>query len=117
MRRATVNVKFCVALGGVALLAVKVRGQVPPVPAAGVPDNTRVPLLKVTPLGRRPLTLTDGAGVPVVVTVNEPGDPTVNVAAAPLVTAGATPGSCGVTLTDAEDAPVPAALVAVTLQE
>src|SRR5713226_7723922 len=57
------------------LLAVIVRGYVPPVPDAGVPPSVAVPLplsLKVTPLGSAPVSDKDGVGVPVVVTVKVP---------------------------------------------
>ena len=42
----------------------------------------------VTPLGRAPLSLSVGVGKPVVVTVNVPNVPVVNVAATALVIAG-----------------------------
>ena len=62
----------------------------PAVPAAGVPLNTLVAALKVTPLGSAPVSLSVGAGVPVAVTVNVPAVPTMNVALAALVMVGAT---------------------------
>ena len=46
---------------------------------------------KVTPLGRAPVSLNDGVGVPVVVTVKLPAVPAVNVVALALVIAGAVP--------------------------
>jgi hypothetical protein len=59
----------------------------PPVSAAGVPLSN--PPLKITPEGRVPLVMvTAGIGVPVVVTVNEPAIPAVNVALFALVKAG-----------------------------
>jgi len=66
---------------------------VPPVPAAGVPLRVPVPFplsVNATPLGRAtpPLVRAD-AGVPVVVTVNEPAVPTVKVVLFALVMAGA----------------------------
>jgi hypothetical protein len=42
----------------------------------------------VTPLGSAPLSLTDGVGVPVAVTVKLPAAPTENVVLLPLVIAG-----------------------------
>ena len=56
---------------------------------AGVPLSTWVPALKVTPLGNAPDSLNVGAGMPVVVTVNEPGIPTPNVVLLALVIVGA----------------------------
>ena len=76
------------------LLAVNVRGYVPPVPDAGVPLSVPVPLplsLNVTPLGSVPASLSDGVGAPVVVTVNVPAVPTVNVVLFALVMLGAVP--------------------------
>ena len=49
--------------------------------------------VNVTPPGRAPLSLTVGVGEPVVVTVNVPDAPVVNVVAAALVMAGAV--GCG----------------------
>ena len=46
-------------------------------PAPGVPDRT--PALKVTPVGRAPVSLKVGVGVPVAVAVKVPADPTVKV--------------------------------------
>lgn len=46
-----------------------------------VPDRVAVPFplsVKVTPVGRVPLSLSDGVGEPVVVTVNEPATSVVN---------------------------------------
>jgi hypothetical protein len=42
----------------------------------------------VTPLGSAPLSLTDGVGTPVAVTVKLPAAPTENVVLLPLVIAG-----------------------------
>jgi len=64
---------------------------VPPVPAAGVPDNVAVPLTcatNVTPEGKVPDSPSVEAGLPVEVTVKLPEDPTVNVAEDPDVIAG-----------------------------
>jgi hypothetical protein len=69
-------------------VALKVIGYVPPVPTAGVPLSTPVDALKVTPVGKVPVSLRVGAGVPVAVTVKVPAVPTVNVVLAPLVMAG-----------------------------
>jgi hypothetical protein len=62
---------------------------VPLVPAAGVPLNTFVVALNVTPLGRVPDSAIVGAGTPVAVTVIDPATSTVNEALLALVIAGA----------------------------
>jgi hypothetical protein len=74
----TFKVKVCCAKL-TALVAVMVmvdeEGEV------AVPDSVAVPFplsAKVTPLGRVPLSLSDGVGEPVVVTVNEPATLVVN---------------------------------------
>jgi len=63
------------------------------VPAPGVPASVPVPLplsMNVIPLGRpTPPCAIDGFGNPLVVTLNEPAVPTVKVALAALVMAGA----------------------------
>lgn len=72
--------------------AVNVREYVLPVPAAGAPERVAVPLwlsTKVTPLGSVPVSVKVGVGVPVVVTENVPGAPTINVALLALVMAEA----------------------------
>jgi hypothetical protein len=59
-----------------------------------VPARVAVPLplsWKVTPLGRMPVPLSAGVGVPVAVTVNPPADPAVNVVLAALVIAAGVP--------------------------
>jgi len=94
---ATVNVKVWVASGATPLAAEKVIGKAPAVPVAGVPDNTPVAGLNVTPVGNVPDSLNVGDGVPVATTVNEPDAPTVNVAAAALVMAGGWPTTPDVT--------------------
>ena len=48
-------------------------------PAAGVPDSTPAVALRVTPLGRVPVSVKVGAGKPVAVTVKVPAVPTVKV--------------------------------------
>jgi hypothetical protein len=86
-----VNVWF--ALGGVLLVAVKVKAYAAAVPAAGVPLSVPVPLplsTKVTPDGNAaPVRAIVGAGNPVVVTVNVPAEPTVKLTVVALVIAGA----------------------------
>src|SRR5215472_4770202 len=65
-----------------------------PVPVAGVPVNVPVPLplsTNVTPLGNAPTSVSEGVGVPALVTVNVPGVPTVNVVLLALVITGAVP--------------------------
>src|SRR5204863_9279560 len=74
------------------LRAFNVTAYVPPLPAAGVPPSVAVPFplsLNVTPLGSAPVSLSDGVGVPVVVTVNVPAVPTANVVLLALVIAAA----------------------------
>ena len=61
----------------------------PLVPDAGVPLNTFVAALNVTPLGRVPVSAMVGVGTPVAVTVNEPATSTVSVVLLALVIAGA----------------------------
>jgi hypothetical protein len=82
-------VKFCVAFGATPFEAVNVIEYVSPVFAAGVPLSRPVPALKVTPLGRVPLSFRVGAGKPVSVTVNAPVVPRVKVVLLALVMAGA----------------------------
>ena len=60
--------------------------------APGVPEIVAVPSslsVKVTPEGSAPVWVKDAAGVPVVVTVNDPALPVVKVALSALVIAGA----------------------------
>jgi len=87
----TFNVKLWLAGVPTPLLAVIVRGYVPPV--AGVPLNVAVPFplsTNVTPLGSAPVSVSDGVGDPVAVTVKKPSpDPISNVALLTLVIAGA----------------------------
>jgi hypothetical protein len=92
----TVRVNCCGGLVVPAeLLAVMVKGYVPPAPGAGVPVRVAVPLplsLKVTPAGSVPDSDRVGAGNPVVVTWKDPGGgavPTVNVVWSELVIDGA----------------------------
>ena len=58
----TVSVKFCEASVPTPLCAVKVMGKVPE--AVGVPARTPVAVLKVTPVGSAPDSLSEGAGKP-----------------------------------------------------
>ena len=61
-------------------------------PDAGVPARVAVPSplsVKVTPVGSAPDSVSFATGLPVLVTVNDPAVPTVNVAELPLVMAGA----------------------------
>ena len=73
--------------------AVMVIVYEPPLLAAGVPAMVAVPLpllVKVTPLGSAPDSLSVADGVPVVVTVKEPLVPAVKVELVALVKIGAT---------------------------
>jgi hypothetical protein len=86
----TVRVKDWVAFGLTPLLALMVKGYVPPV--AGVPARVAVPLpwsTKVTPDGNAPISESDGLGNPVLVTVNDPALPSLKVVLAAEVTDGA----------------------------
>jgi hypothetical protein len=84
-----VMVNFWFALPAV-FVAAKVIGKVPVL--VGVPLRTPPPevsAVNVTPPGRVPLSVTAGVGVPVVVTLNEPAVPTVNVVLLALLKTGA----------------------------
>lgn len=86
--------------------------------AAGVPEIVAVPLplsLKVTPLGRVPVSVRLGVGEPVVVTVKLPALPVVKVVLAALVMAGAVPVEATVSVKLCVT--VPAELVAVMVME
>ena len=84
----TVSAKACVALAPMPLVAVSVTLWTPPVPAAGVPLS-RPALDNVTPAGSVPaVTLTVGAGKPVITTVKEPAAPRGKVVLFALVIAG-----------------------------
>jgi hypothetical protein len=88
----TVSVKLWVAGVATPFVAVIVIEYVPPLPEAGVPLRVAVPLplsLKVTPLGRAPVSVNDGDGKPVVNTVNDAEAPVLNVVLLGLVMAGA----------------------------
>ena len=87
---ATLKVKFWVALGITPLLAVMVNGKV--FEFVGVPTNAAVPFplsAKVKPPGSVPHMDNAGVGVPVAITVNDPGAPTLKSAELALVIAGA----------------------------
>ena len=61
-------------------------------PATGVPERVAVPLpllVKLTPLGKVPVSLSVGVGMPFEVTVNVPAVPVVKVALLTLVIDGA----------------------------
>ena len=79
--------KLCVASAPTPLCAVNKIGKVPV--AVGVPLNTPVAVLNVTPAGRAPDSLRVGVGEPVALTVKVPGNPAVNVAELALVTVAA----------------------------
>ena len=64
-------------------------GYVPLVPGAGVPLNTPVLVLNVTPEGRVPVSLSVGDGGPTEVTVNVPAVPTTKATLFGLVIVGA----------------------------
>ena len=88
----TVSVNGWLASVPMPFVASNVRWYVPPVPVAGVPERVAVPSplsTNVTPEGRAPVSLSAGAGTPVVVTTNDCGPPAVKSADAADVTAGA----------------------------
>src|ERR1041384_7065934 len=63
------------------LAAVKVTGKVLPAPVVGIPASFPLPFplsVKVTPLGRAPVSVNVGIGKPLVSTANSPDVPTVN---------------------------------------
>ena len=70
------------------MLAVKVMGYVPEVPLAGVPERVPAPLplsVKVMPDGKTPVSVSEGVGIPAVVTVKVLGVLSMNVVAFGLV--------------------------------
>jgi hypothetical protein len=88
----TVRVNVCVASGGTEFVALIEIVKVPAVVA--VPAIVAVPLprsIKLTPAGKLPVSLKLGVGVPLVMTVNDPAMPAVNVALLPLVICGGVP--------------------------
>ena len=87
---ATVSVKLWVALGDTPLAAVIVSGYVPELPAAGLPASVAVPSLlstKITPEGSAPVSLKEGVGIPLAVTVKRLDRPIAKVVASALVIA------------------------------
>jgi hypothetical protein len=77
----TLSVKFCVDAPTV-LVALNTNGYCPPVPAAGVPDRSAVPLVfgvKLTPLGSVPVIDTVARGKASLLTVKLPAVPTVKL--------------------------------------
>src|SRR5919205_4106418 len=76
---ATVSTKLWLLSVPTPLLAPKVSPYRPPVPALGVPSSAPVAGVNVIPAGKLPLSESDGAGVPVAVTVKLPALPTVKV--------------------------------------
>ena len=88
----TVSVKLWVASGSTPLAAVMVSAKCRQFPAPGVPARVAVPSplsRKVTPPGRRPVSLRAAVGKPVAVTVKVPKVPVANVVLSALVIAGA----------------------------
>jgi hypothetical protein len=79
----TVRVKFCVASAPTPLCAVIVMGNMPAVPAAGVPLRVADPfplLVNARPVGRAPVSLSVDAGIPDAMNANVAAVPTTNVA-------------------------------------
>ena len=60
-------------------------------PAPGVPPNTPVLELKVTPLGSVPVSVRVGVGEPEAATAKDPAKPAVNVTLFKLLMTGAVP--------------------------
>jgi hypothetical protein len=88
----TVSVNVCVAAGATALSAFKAMVYVPPEPAVGVPDSVAAPPLdadRCSQLGNALVAEIVASGVPVLVTLNDPADPTVKVVLLALVIVGA----------------------------
>lgn len=83
----TTSAKSCVAAGLTPLSAVMTRSYVPALLPLGEPAS--VPLLKLTPLGRFPLSMIVGAGNPVAVKLNVSPCSTGNVYVELFVMAGA----------------------------
>src|SRR5215470_9240840 len=76
------------------LLAVNVIGNDWPAPVVAMPASLPLPFplsVKVTPRGSAPVSVNDGVGVPVVVTMEVPTVPTVNVVLLALVMAATAP--------------------------
>jgi hypothetical protein len=75
----TIRVKLWVAGGPDPLAAMKVMFQVPAV--VGVPDSSPPPEVgeKETPVGSAPDSVTTGDGLPVAVTLKDPGPPAAKV--------------------------------------
>ena len=90
--------KDCTAAGAAPLLAVIVMTKGAPVTPAGVPFSTPELVFRLAQVGS-PVALKIGAGVPVAVTVKVTGNPTVKMAALPLVICG---GMVTVRVTGAE---------------
>ena len=85
----TVNVKLCTAFDPTPFDAVNVIGNEPP--CVGVPESVPVPLwlsTKLTPVGSVPLSEILAVGKAVVVTVNVPAIPVLNVVLFALVMTG-----------------------------
>ncbi|MDE3202704.1 MAG: hypothetical protein KGQ66_00610, partial [Acidobacteriota bacterium] len=92
---ATVSVNVSMASDGTPLVASRLIGQLPAEPVAGVPAIVAVPSplsVKVTPGGRAPVSVLKACPLPVVVTVKDPGEPTVKVADEGLVKLGGKSG-------------------------
>ena len=83
----TVSVKGCPAFGPAPFDAIKLMKKLPD--CVGVPERTPLAALNVTPVGSAPLSLSVGAGNPVVVTLNDPATPRTNAVELALVIAGA----------------------------
>ena len=107
----TATVKLCVAFGSVPLAAVSVTGKDPL--CVGVPESSPADD-KVMPVGSVPaVTLTVGAGIPVITTWNVPEVSSANVAVLALVMIG---GSLVVRVKACTAlAPMPLVAVSVTL--
>ena len=113
----TFSVNICEALGATPLDTDNVTVNMPA--WLGVPERLPVMEFKETPMGSVPVTPNVNTdGVPVAVTLNEPGALTVNEALIALVRIGAVGVGAGVTVALADALRlVPTLLVAVTEQE
>ena len=85
-------------------------------PSAGVPASKPVAGVNITPVGRVPVSESNGAGVPLAVTANVPGAVTVKLMLPALVMIGAVGVDTGVTIAVPEGGPMPITLMALTKQ-
>ena len=112
----TVNVNICVAGPMNPLDTDNVTVNMPT--CVGVPERLPVMGFSETPIGNDPVVIANVnvAGVPVAVTLNDPGVLTVKLALLTLVMFGGVGAGVGVTMTLPDAGPAPWLLFAVTEQ-